>query len=372
MTRLPSIRAHLQLGTGLLGLALVGAPIGYALAVVLTPRAIRRWSSYAVTRAAVTLAMLTNILPAIATDFATLVAGFVILGSVFAVAEIAINVQAVAVERGVDRPLMSGLHARWSIGLILGSLGSAVAAAAGVGPATQLVVVGVVLCVAAALNSRGLLSADYERRLPVPASEPRAGGGRHWSPVVALLGTIAFCSYLTEGSVSDWSGIYLHGSQNASLGVAALAVFVYSAGATGARLAGNSVVATLGRTPTLWRAAGLASVGMIIAVVAPGPAIALVGYAILGVGVAVIVPVCFSIGGMTSGVAPESTMARVSGMGYGGSFVGPVVIGLVASVTGLGAALVIPAAMLLLIIPLTLRLRKALSPSELELVDQRR
>jgi MFS family permease len=122
--------------------------------------------------------------------------------------------------------------------------------------------------------------------------------------------------------------------------------------ATG-RFAGDAVIARLGRPGTLWRASLIAGAGMTLAVLAPAPGVAIAGYGVLGLGVATIVPIAFTMAGNTAGVAPAWAISRVTTLGYVGLFSSPPVIGLVAQATGLAAALAIPAVLLLLVAPLS-------------------
>jgi hypothetical protein len=356
-TRLPSIKEHLHLGPGALGLALVGTPAGFALAVGLAPVALRLRSSAVVARWSNAAAALMIILPALATNVASLAAFLVLFGLAFGTAEISVNVQAVRVERSYGRPLMSGLHAMWSIGVIGGSIAGAIAAGSGVTPLHELLVAGVMLAALAAIAGRGLLGDLHPSTGQGPHDSRRGQERLLGGPVVVVTGLIAFCAFLAEGSVSDWSSVYLHASQHASLSVAALSVFAYSVGQTSARLAGNRIITRFGRTGTLWRTAIIAALGMMIALGATAPWVALLGYSVLGVGVATVVPISFSIAGVAPGVAPAWALSRVTGFGYMGSFLGPAVIGLLASTTSLKTALVIPAVLLLMIVPLAMRLR---------------
>ena len=364
VTRLPSIKAGLHLGPGGLGLALVGSPIGLVIAVLVAPIGIRRLSSRVVARWSTAAAALSIVLPAVAWNFPSLAGGLVVLGFAFGLTEVSVNVQAVAVERLYGRPLMSGLHARWSLGLIVGSLSGAAAAAVSVSPVQQLLITGPFLAAFAAFEGRTFLGPRDELAPGVPIASTARFALRK-SPVVAAAGMIAFCSILAEGSVSNWSGVYLHGSQHASLAVASLGVFVYSTGQLLARLVGNRLVAYYGSTAALWRTAVVGAIGMVIAVAAPGPGIALAGYAVLGVGVAPIVPISFSVAGVAAGVPPASAVSRVTAFGFAGSFLGPAVIGVLASEVGLAEALLAPATLLLLIAPLSFGLRRALTDQEL-------
>jgi fucose permease len=192
------------------------------------------------------------------------------------------------------------------------------------------------------------------------ASEPDGSDVRERRPLrlshhpsLVALGVIAFCCLFAEGAVDDWSGVYLREEQGASLGLAPLGAAAAGAGMAIGRFAGDAVIARFGRPATLWRAALIAGLGMTIAVLAPSPAIAIAGYGVLGLGVATIVPIAFTLAGNTAGVPPAWAISRVTTLGYAGLFSSPPVVGLVAQGTGLAVALAIPAALLLLVAPLS-------------------
>jgi fucose permease len=360
VTRLPSIKAGLHLGAGELGLALVGTPLGLAIAVLAVPVAIRRFSGVTVARWGSTCAALSIAIPALAWSGASLAIGLVILGLAFGTSEVGVNVQAVAVERAFGRPVMAGMHAMWSLGFIIGSLAGSLAAAAGVSPIRQLVVAGVALAGIAALAGHWFLDPQLAGPADPVAQTVSTRARLLEQPAVLLTGLIAFCALLTEGSVSDWAGVYLHSVQHASLAVAALAISVYSVGQMTMRLGGNKLVTRLGQPLTISCAAVLAAAGLLLALAAHAPSVALLGYGVLGLGGAMIIPTAFSIAGIASSVTPAWSLSRVTVMGYAGSFLGPAAIGLVSRGVGLRTALTIPAGLLLLIVPLTLRLRRYL------------
>jgi MFS family permease len=358
-TRLPSIKMNLHLSSSGLGLALTGTPVGLAIAALILPSITSRSSTALTARCGIGAAALAIVLPALMWNGPSLAAGLVVLGVAYGVCDISTNVEAIAVERAYDRPIMSGLHAMWSLGLLVGSLASAAATHAHVQPLPHLLVAGIAIAALGIWGARGLLGADRTEKAPDPEgtpTEPDRPPGRQLS-VWLTIGVVAFCAFLVEGSVSDWSGVYLHSSQHASLGVAALAVSVYSAGALIGRLLGNRVIKHLNRTSTLWRTALIAAIGMGVAVAARSVELALAGYAVLGLGVAMIVPVAFSLAGTLGGGVSPRSLSQVTICAYAGLFLGPPVIGIVAGATDLSAALWVPCALLVLVALLSIRLR---------------
>src|SRR4051794_33075983 len=357
VSRIPLIKQQLGLNTAQLSLALLGSPVGLILAVQLVSGLVTRYSSAVVTRWAAVAACGAMVLPALAWSVGSLGVALLCLGLSLGSLDISMNTQGVAVERGYDRPIMSGIHGSYSVGVIAGAAVGSVAARAGVDPLVHFAVAATILAGVALAASGALLGREADE----PAESDGAGAPadrplRLWShPSLIALGVIAFCCLFAEGAVDDWSGVYLHEVQGASLGVAPLAAAASGIGMAVGRFGGDAVIARFGRPATLLRAALIAAAGMTIAVAAPAPAVAIAGYGVFGLGVATIVPIAFTLAGNTAGVAPAWAISRVTTLGYAGLFCSPPAIGLVAHQIGLTAALAISAALLLLVAPLAKR-----------------
>ena len=282
------------------------------------------------------------VLPALAWNLGSLAAALLLLGFSLGSLDIAMNTQGVAIERGYARPIMSGIHGMYSVGVLVGAAVGAAAAHADVDPLVHFTVAALVLGALGVWGSLALLGQEAD----APASHDDADDvplrlARH--PRLIALGVIAFFCLFAEGAVDDWSGVYLHEEQGASLGLAPLAAAACGLGMAIGRFGGDAVIARLGRQATLTWAALVAGAGMTLAVLAPDPAVAIAAYGVLGLGVATIVPIAFTLAGNAPGVPPAWGISRVTTLGYAGLFSSPPVIGLVAQVTRLTVALAIPA-----------------------------
>ena len=351
VSRIPLIKRELGLDTAELSLALLGSPLGLILAMRFVSAFVGAWSSAAVVRFGILAACAAMVLPALAWNLGSLAVALLLQGLSLGTLDIAMNTQGVAIERGYARPIMSGIHGMYSVGVLVGALVGALAAGAGVDPVLHFAVAAVGLALLGSLGARRLLDAGAD------AAAERAGEGaplrlaRH--PSLIALGVIAFCCLFAEGAVDDWSGVHLYEEQGASLGLAPLAAAACGTGMAIGRFAGDAVIARFGRPATLWRAALVVGAGMTLAVLAPTPAVAIAAYGVLGLGVATIVPIAFTLAGNTPGVPPAWAISRVTTLGYAGLFSSPPVIGLVAQGTGLAVALAIPAVLLLAVAPLS-------------------
>ncbi|MFB4315455.1 MFS transporter [Actinomadura sp. 21ATH] len=358
VARIPQIKDDLGLSEGALGLALLGAPVGVVVAVRFARWTVARWGSRATTVAAGLTGAAALVPLGLSWNLGALAASLVLLGGSLGLMDVAMNAQGVAIERGYDRPLMSGLHGAYSIGTLAAALAGSGAAHLGVPVPVHLGGMAAVLAAALLLGCRALLdrSADAD---PVPAAVPppdgppdgAAAGARalprarsvRWT--LAMLGTIGLCSFVGEGAAADWSAVYLREGLHTGAGTAGLAFAGFSVAMAAGRLAGDRVVARFGPVPVLRAGSLIAALGLGLGLAAGHPAAAVAGFTLFGLGVAPVAPVTFSAAGNLPGVPAAAGISRVTAVGYLGLLGGPPVIGFVAQGVGLAWALAVPVAL---------------------------
>jgi MFS family permease len=260
--------------------------------------------------------------------------------------DVAMNTQAIAVERARRRPLMSGLHGSWSIGALAGAGIGTLAVAAGIGLSVQLLILGTVALLAAGLLTTRMLPAAAERPSDRNAEAGPAGAGRRpaarasrWSGGMVLLGAVAFAAMLCEGATADWSAVYLSGPLHATGVVPGLGYTVFSLAMVTVRLSGNRLLTRFPPERLLPALAVVATLGLSAALLIARPPAALAGFACLGIGLASVVPAVFSAAGRIPGLAPGTAVATVSACGWAGFVCGPPVIGRLATWASLPVAL---------------------------------
>jgi MFS family permease len=344
--RIPALKERSGLTTGALGIPLAGLAVGLFVGTRLAGPPIRRFGSRPVVRVGTPAMGVALMLVGLARDVVALTAAFVALGVLGGLLDVAVNDNAVAVERGYARPILSSIHGMWSVGLLMGSAGGAVAAALNASPVLHFGLVALVV----GLGSVWALA----RLLPADASAFRRSGEEHRydrsperalraGPVLAL-GLVAFSSFLGEGASADWSVVYLRENLGAGPGLAGTAFVAYSAGMVAVRFVADGLSARFGPVRVV-RTCGLAAaVGLSCGLLVPAPGAAIAGFAMLGASLGPIVPVAFSAAGNTA-LGAGSALGWVVTMGYLGTVVGPVLIGGIATAVGLRAALVVPVAL---------------------------
>lgn len=332
--KIPSFKADLGIDEAVLGLMILAFGIGSLVTMPLVGMGIARVGSrrLAIGLAAALAPMLLALTVAPGPWAAAAV--LVVLGGLVGGMDVAMNANAVSVERRMGRAIMSSCHAWWSLGGLAGAAtGGLLIARLGVaGHAVAVLVAGLAILAAAV----PAVLHDAPEAAPVPAAG-RAPGGRGGLPLLALLvGVMALFSMIPEGAVLDWSALYLKQELAAPVETAGLAFAAFSATMALMRFGGDPIRDRLGAVMTLRVSTVVAGVGMLAAAWADSVAGAAAGFAVAGLGIANMVPIAFSAAGNLPGLAPGIGISIVSFMGYSGLLFAPSLIGFVAGHTGLG------------------------------------
>jgi len=332
---IPQVKSHLGLSDGTLGLALLGAPLGSVLAMLVVARALPRFGSQRTVQISLLGYCLAGPLVGIAGSLAALFAALFAWGAFQGSLDVAMNTQAVTVERAAGRPLMAGFHGSWSIGAFAGAGIGALGVAAGVALTPQLLFLALpVLAITGPLSSRML-------------PDPDTGGGHRGSgravirlsgPVL-VLGAIAFASMLCEGASADWASVYLRGSVGVGPAVAGIGYTAFALAMVSVRLLGNRLMIRFRVSRLLPTLAIVATAGITAGLLNGTAAAVIAGFACLGAGVALVIPTVNSAAGRLPGLSQGTGIAMVSACGWAGFVFGPPIIGELASASSLTAAL---------------------------------
>jgi hypothetical protein len=318
-----------------LGLVLMGLSGGVLVALSMAGGVIARFSSAKATVGAGIVMSLALIPLAWANSPVLLWINLFIFGAGTSLMDVSMNDQAVMVERQAGRPMMSSFHATFSIGGLAGALsGAGMAATMFFTPAIHFALVGVFLAAALAFFYRFFIHIQPEKT---------EGGTVFRLPERALwmLGVIAFCTALAEGSMADWSAVFLNQVLATTTSLAALGYAGFSATMTIGRLLGDRLIARF-HAKTVVRVGGLiATAGFVTAILTKSPALAIAGFALIGLGVSNTIPVAFSAAGNFPGVSPSAGIAGVATIGYAGFLAGPPMIGMIAEESSLRVAFIL-------------------------------
>ncbi|WP_199528436.1 MFS transporter [Ruegeria sp. A3M17] len=330
-SRIPAVRDKLDLTHETLGYGLLFMAAGAVCSFPITGRLTDRFGAVVLTRYIAVLYTVSLILLALAGSFWSLAAFLFVFGAFHGSMDVAMNAWAAEVEHAYKKPVMSSFHAMWSLGAGLGALSGFAAVQVGLTVIQHFLLAGgIVVGLALALSWVRWTS----RRAAV-------SGGRVFalpSGALILVGFTALCGALGEGAVADWSAIFLRDVTDAAESIAALGYAVFSVAMVAFRLAGGFVIARFGPVATARFGGACAALGVFCVVSAAEAGLALAGFAMMGVGYAVIMPLAFSRAASDPNVPPGQAIASVATLGYGGLLIGPPLIGFLAEMLTLRIA----------------------------------
>jgi hypothetical protein len=342
VSRTPALAARFGLSDGAVGIAILVWGVGAIIAMQGLRGVIARAGSGAVLRVAAPLTALSMALIGLAPNWPLLLVAVALFGMAFGLTDIGMNAQGSAVERSYGRPVMNAMHAGWSAGAISGGLLGVLSASAGLSFG-QTLFSGGVLALPATLAIGRCYVPDG------PASAPYGTRRARLPLAVYIVGGLAFAAFMMEGSIADWSGLYLSRELAAGEAVAALGYPLFEAAMLAGRLVGDRLRTRVG-TRRLMTYAGLGTAGSVaIVVLAPTAGVALAGFILTGLAICTVIPTTISIAGTIAPGRSAGAVAQVGAMGYGGLVLGPVVIGFLANVSSLRVGLGVAALLGLLI-----------------------
>ncbi len=340
---IPLAKDRLQVGTGVFGLALLAIAVGAVASMPFTGALINRFGSARMTLVGGLIFAVGFMGPIFAPTLALFVLGAVIMGLGMGSMDVSMNAHGLAVEKALGRPIISGLHAAWSVGCTAGAFAGSWLMAQ-TSPAIEAIVAMVVFALALCFTAQYFLPSDADKGL----SESHFG----WpTRATVALGSLCFLALMVEGSVADWAGIFTKERFAIDVAQATFAFAFYQGGMSLSRFAGDALRAKFGAVNVVVASAVLAAVGMGCALLAPNLWLAFLGYAAGGIGIGNLAPVLFAGGGRLEPEAPGRGIAAVVSMGYAGFLAGPPLIGFVAQVSTLqiGLSLTVVAALIIAI-----------------------
>ena len=331
---IPYAQQRLLLNHADFGLLLLCAGIGSMLAMPLAGRLANALGCRTVL--AVILSAFLFILPALAysPNHLMMAISLFFFGASAGALGVTVNIQAAQIEKKLGKSLMSGFHGVCSLGGLAGVLGMTMLMGFGLAPLTGAVIVSAILLLIALFAVPLSLGAELKTAVEETSSEQPA---KKAAPTWAILGIglICFVAFLSEGAAMDWSGIYLATEFSLPAAQTGLAYSFFAGLMVLGRFSGHLIIQQFGEKNTILLSALLAATGLLTVVFAPVWQVVLVGYAILGLGSANIVPLMFSRAGRQKTLASHVALSYVSVFAYTGSLIGPALVGFGSEIIGL-------------------------------------
>ncbi|QNE50935.1 MULTISPECIES: MFS transporter [Enterobacteriaceae] len=230
----------------------------------------------------------------------------------------AMNVQAILVEQKANKPLMSGFHGMFSVGGIAGAGIMTGMLSGGLSVLQAALIVIIMIVVLLFLSFRHLL----------PYANPSEGPAFAFPKgIVLTLGLICFIIFMAEGTVLDWSAVYLIDSRDIAESMGGLGFVFFSTAMTAGRLTGDYIVGRFGALRIVLTGSVLALLGFSAVIWGTQLSVILLGYLFIGLGCSNIVPIMFSLVGKQDAMPQMVAVPAVTTLGYIGILAGPAIIG---------------------------------------------
>lgn len=353
--KIPELSLRLSLTPQYVGLLLVAFGIGSLVIMPISGGQIARFGSSAVLKVTSLLFLPVLLIITFAPNVYVAAVGVFLYGGFAGAMDVAMNANAVEVEKAMRKSIMSSCHAFWSLGALLG---------AGTGGflidhfgETAHALIATAAAALAMLIAFPSIMQDAPHHEAHQASAERASIFR--SPLPWLLGVVALFCMLQEGIVIDWSALFLNRELSATLTIAALGSAAFYGTMTVMRFVGDGIRDRLGAVRTMQISGVFAFVGMMIAGLAPNSWLAVAGFAISGLGVSNLVPIAFSAAGNLPGMAKGMGLSVVTVMGYSGTLFAPTMFGFVVEHTGYRAIYIATPLLLIVVLALSGLMRYA-------------
>lgn len=337
-SQIPTIQQNLRLSDSALGAVLFSLPVGLMVSLPLSGWIIAKVGSRVVVIIGALMYSLVLVLLGLAQSPLQLIMALFVHGLAGNMVNIAINTQAVGVEKLYRKSIMASFHGVWSLAGFFGAALGTLMIGAGIVPYQHFLLVMALAWVGIAVASRYFLKDDLSKseNQPIFVKPDKS---------LISLGVIAFCSMICEGAMFDWSGVYFKKvvlAQNAWVG-AGYTAFMCTMALS--RFIADGFTQKIGLKRVLQLSGLLTASGLIIAVLFPGMVTAILGFFLVGAGVSSVVPLVYGAAGKSSVMSPGMALAAVSTIGFLGFLVGPPLIGLVAGATSLRVSFAIIAVM---------------------------
>ncbi|HEV7416752.1 MAG TPA: MFS transporter [Tianweitania sediminis] len=340
--QIPLLLTRLEIGEATLGLLILGFGLGALVAMpscgVLIPRLgsrrVLRWFALACCFGLPLVVIMPNLWLA--------APAMVLFGALVGGMDVAMNTNAVAVEKALKRAIMSASHGFWSLGGFAGGALGGITIQA-LGSFSHALVVSALSLAAVGVAAVALIDEDQpQEEARQPLRFPR-------QPTIYVVGLIALFAMIPEGAILDWAALYLRQERGADIATAGFAFAAFSATMAVMRFLGDAVRNRFGAVRTLRISGLIAAIGLLVAGLSPTPWLVIGALAFAGLGLANIIPIAFSAAGNQPGLPPGAGMSVVTTLGYSGILVAPSFIGFIGQNTGFAVIFMVLSVLLLAI-----------------------
>ena len=330
-SRIPTIQEKFSLSEAELGTLLLMLPIGSFISLPIAGFLVAKWNSFLVTRLSIILYLVSLVVISLSENIFLLGLVLFLFGLMGNMVNIAINTQAVSLEKKYEKNVMASFHGMWSLAGFFGAIVGAFMIGKEVLLTYHYTIVfgGSILAALVSFNFLIRSDLDNSKDKPIFAIPDKS---------LLLLGIIAFCSMMCEGTMFDWSGVYYKNVVKAPKYILGLAYTFFMVSMAGTRFAADYFTSKFGVRKVVFFSGVLNFSGLLLLILMPGKYFSLIAFLIVGAGVSSVVPLVFSLAGRAKTMSPSIALAAVSTMGFFGFLLGPPLIGYLSSWLNLQSA----------------------------------
>jgi MFS family permease len=347
--RIPDVKDMFALNEAELGAVLFMLPLGALLALPVAGWVVQRLGSKQASVGSIFLYIVLLFLISKAHSVLSISIILFLFGIIGNFANIAMNTQGLSVQHQLKKPILSGLHAMWSLGAFLAAAITGWTMSAGWSMEMHFGVISIAAAVVALFFSFSLIKDAAVEHPQKVFALPNRG--------LLLMGFICFCVAMSEGAMADWSSLYYRQVVHELSKVSTVGYTAFALCMALGRFFGDRLLQAFGYSTVLKMNGILVCIGMSLALAINSPGAVIIGFALVGLGVSSVIPIVYMLSAKSKSMAPSAAIAAVSSIGFMGFLFGPPIIGFIAQETGLRLALSIVAFLGMMIWLLSIRMK---------------
>ncbi len=343
-SRIPTIKTTFGFNEAELGTILLAMPISSLIGLPISGWLVAKFNSRVPMSVAFVLLAISLSLIGFATKTNMLVASICLLAFSFRILNIAMNTQAIKLQKLFDRKINGSFHGLWSTGGIVGVGFSTLLVAMNVSIGVHLLIVSIITLATTLFSYRFLISNDKSPSgNKLILSKP--------DPYIVYLGLLVFFASICEGGMFDWSGVYFREVVKVELFTLGYLIFMIFMALS--RFASDRLVERIGMARNFVISASFIFMGIGLAVLFPGFWPSMIGFCLVGFGTASVIPMTFQLAGHSSKYSPGMAISIIATYSIVGMLIGPPLIGYIAHAFNLRIAFIIFAFSGLMLIPVS-------------------
>ena len=331
-SRIPDIKTTLGLGDAEWGTTLLMIPVGQICGMAISGLIVSKTGSKKILPLALASYVVALLLIGVSSTGYSLIMSLILFGFCGNFCNISVNTQAISVEAVYNKPIMASFHGGWSLAGLTGAAVGLLMASIHLLPIYHFSIVGTLVIITLMINKPYLQPDIKKEKDPADIAARKR---RKPETFLFLLGTIAFCGMAAEGSMADWSGLYLIDVVGMPKHLAPIGLAAYMTTMASGRFMIDKATQKWGRRRIIQAGGTLIGLGLFTAVAFPHFITVIIAFMITGFGTAGIVPTIYSTAGQKTRIPPSLALTIVSSVSFLGFLLGPPVIGYIASVTNL-------------------------------------